>query len=84
MNTFLYYSPAWKQNNGELVPVSVENLQPYMLEWELEGPNCFCPLIDPSSSLVQTILREDDVDGQWSFICASEHCGYHGTFALSP
>ncbi|KAK0482466.1 hypothetical protein IW261DRAFT_1418029 [Armillaria novae-zelandiae] len=75
MNTWSY--PAWKQNNGELVPVSVENLQQYMLEWELEGPNCFCPLVDPSSSLVQTILRQDDVDGQWSFVCASDYCKYH-------
>ncbi|KAK0474821.1 hypothetical protein IW261DRAFT_1422670 [Armillaria novae-zelandiae] len=74
MNTWSY--PAWKQNNGELVPVSVENLQQYMLEWELEGPNCFCPLVDPSSSLVQTILRQDDVDGQWSFVCASDYCKY--------
>ncbi|KAK0475524.1 hypothetical protein IW261DRAFT_1422346 [Armillaria novae-zelandiae] len=74
MNTWSY--PAWKQNNGELVPVSVENLQQYMLEWELEGPNCFCPLVDPSSSLVQTILHQDDVDGQWSFVCASDYCKY--------
>ncbi|KAK0470825.1 hypothetical protein IW261DRAFT_1425662 [Armillaria novae-zelandiae] len=74
MNTWSY--PAWKQNNGELVPVSVENLQQYMLEWELEGPNCFCPLVDPSSSLVQTILHQDDVDGQWSFVCTSDYCKY--------
>ncbi|KAK0466565.1 hypothetical protein IW261DRAFT_1426835 [Armillaria novae-zelandiae] len=54
----------------------MENLQQYMLEWELEGPNCFCPLVDPSSSLVQTILRQDDIDGQWSFVCASNYCKY--------
>ncbi|KAK0474056.1 hypothetical protein IW261DRAFT_1423176 [Armillaria novae-zelandiae] len=74
MNTWSY--PAWKQNNGELVPVSVENLQQYMLEWELEGPNCFCPLMDPSLSQVQTILHQDDVDRQWSFVCASDYCKY--------
>ncbi|KAK0186929.1 hypothetical protein F5146DRAFT_1003922 [Armillaria mellea] len=81
MNTWSY--PVWKQNNGELVPISVENLQLYMLEWELEGPNCFCPLIDPSLSLVQTILHEDDIDRQWSFICTSKHCSYHAIVNLS-
>ncbi|KAK0217204.1 hypothetical protein IW262DRAFT_1299158 [Armillaria fumosa] len=76
MNTFPYYSPAWKQKNGDLAPVSMENLQEYMVEWEVTAPNCFCPLMDSSSSLVQAILCADDVDGQWSFICTSDHCEY--------
>ncbi|KAK0499233.1 hypothetical protein EDD18DRAFT_1350658 [Armillaria luteobubalina] len=54
----------------------LENLQQYMREWEVEGPNCFCPLMDPTSSQVQAILRRDDGDGQWSFVCASEYCEY--------
>ncbi|KAK0227923.1 hypothetical protein IW262DRAFT_1455107 [Armillaria fumosa] len=74
MNTWSY--PAWKQKNGDLAPVSMENLQEYMVEWEVTAPNCFCPLMDSSSSLVQAILRADDIDGQWSFICASDHCEY--------
>ncbi|KAK0479490.1 hypothetical protein IW261DRAFT_1419598 [Armillaria novae-zelandiae] len=82
MNTWSY--PAWKQNNGELIHVSMENLQQYMLEWELEGPNCFCPLMDPSSSLVQTILCQDDVDRQWSFVCTSDYCEYHGCDEDAP
>ncbi|KAK0478687.1 hypothetical protein EDD18DRAFT_1364522 [Armillaria luteobubalina] len=74
MSTWHY--PAWQQKNGYLTPVTAENLQQYMREWEVEGPNCFCPLMDPTSSQVQAILRRDDGDGQWSFICVSEYCEY--------
>ncbi|KAK0437283.1 uncharacterized protein EV420DRAFT_1487184 [Desarmillaria tabescens] len=73
MNVWTY--PAWRQENGVLVPVSVENLRQYMLEWDVTPPNCLCPLKDPSSALVQTILRQGD-DGKWRFLCASDYCGY--------
>ncbi|KAK0484310.1 hypothetical protein EDD18DRAFT_1111705 [Armillaria luteobubalina] len=74
MSTWHY--PAWQQKNGYLMPVTAENLQQYMREWEVEGPNCFCPLMDPTLLQVQAILRRDDGDGQWSFICVSEYCEY--------
>ncbi|KAK0502137.1 hypothetical protein EDD18DRAFT_1100627 [Armillaria luteobubalina] len=48
-----------------------------MWEWEVEGPNCFCPLMDPTSLQVQAILCRDDGDRQWFFICVSKYCKYH-------
>ncbi|SJL17242.1 uncharacterized protein ARMOST_20788 [Armillaria ostoyae] len=68
-------SPTWRQENGVLVPVTIEKLMQYMLEWDVAVPNCLCPLQDPSSALVQMNLRQGK-DGKWRFLCSSDFCGY--------